>query len=64
MTADEIIAACDGADALVPTVTDNIDAALINAQLLQAGVNVYQIGLEKPSLEDIFLSLTAVEMTD
>jgi ABC-2 type transport system ATP-binding protein len=34
------------------------DAAMINAQLLQAGVNVYQVSLEKPSLEDIFLSLT------
>ena len=34
------------------------DAAMINALLLQAGVNVYQVGLEKPSLEDIFLNLT------
>ncbi len=29
MPADEIIAACDGADVLVPTVTDSIDADLI-----------------------------------
>lgn len=34
------------------------DAALINAQLVQAGHQVYQISLEQPSLEDIFLSLT------
>ncbi len=34
------------------------DAALINTQLVQAGHQVYQISLEQPSLEDIFLSLT------
>ena len=34
------------------------DAAMINTQLLQAGVSVYQVSLEKPSLEDIFLKLT------
>ena len=34
------------------------DAALINTQLVQAGHQVYQLGLEHPSLEDIFLSLT------
>jgi hypothetical protein len=31
---------------------------MINAQLVQGGVNVFYLGLGKPSLEDIFLSLT------
>jgi ABC-2 type transport system ATP-binding protein len=34
------------------------DAAVINAQLVQAGHKVYQLGLTHPSLEDIFLNLT------
>jgi ABC-2 type transport system ATP-binding protein len=34
------------------------DAAVINAQLVQAGHKVYQLGLTHPSLEDIFLTLT------
>jgi lantibiotic transport system ATP-binding protein len=34
------------------------DAALINAQLVHAGHQVYQLSLVQPSLEDIFLTLT------
>jgi ABC-2 type transport system ATP-binding protein len=34
------------------------DAAMINSQLLGAGVSVYQVGLERTSLEDIFLKVT------
>lgn len=34
------------------------DAALINARLVQAGHQVYQLSMEHPSLEDIFLKLT------
>ena len=34
------------------------DAALLNAQLVSAGVNVFHLCLEQPSLEDIFLKLT------
>ena len=34
------------------------DAAMLNAQLVQAGINVYHLSLEQPSLEDIFLTLT------
>ena len=34
------------------------DAAMLNSQLVQAGINVYHLSLEQPSLEDIFLSLT------
>ncbi|MBN2002459.1 MAG: ATP-binding cassette domain-containing protein [Anaerolineae bacterium] len=34
------------------------DAAMINAQLVHANINVYHLTLEQPTLEDIFLSLT------
>lgn len=34
------------------------DAAMINTQLVRAGINVYHLSLEQPSLEDIFLALT------
>jgi lantibiotic transport system ATP-binding protein len=34
------------------------DAALLNSLLVGAGVNVYHVSLERPSLEDIFLKLT------
>jgi hypothetical protein len=31
---------------------------MLNAQLVQAGINVYHLSLERPSLEDIFLAVT------
>jgi lantibiotic transport system ATP-binding protein len=34
------------------------DAAMINTQLVRAGINVYHLSLEEPSLEYIFLALT------
>jgi ABC-type multidrug transport system ATPase subunit len=34
------------------------DAAMVNAELVSEGVNVYHLTLEKPTLEDIFLTLT------
>lgn len=34
------------------------DAALINRQLVENGLNVYHLQLEQPTLEDIFLTLT------
>jgi lantibiotic transport system ATP-binding protein len=34
------------------------DAAMINAQLVQAGHQVYELNMVHPSLEDIFLTLT------
>jgi ABC-2 type transport system ATP-binding protein len=34
------------------------DAAMINSHLLGAGVSVYQVSLERPSLEDVFLKVT------
>jgi len=35
------------------------DAAMINAHLVGAGINVYHLGLEQPTLEDIFFTLTS-----
>ena len=43
---------------LVVAANRRSDAALVNAQLVRAGVNVYELALEKPNLEDIFLTLT------
>ena len=37
------------------------DCALINGQLVAAGVNVFHVSLEQPSLEDIFLKLTEAD---
>lgn len=37
------------------------DAALINAQLVRAGVNVYHLAAQRPSLEQVFLRLTGNE---
>jgi ABC-type multidrug transport system ATPase subunit len=34
------------------------DAAMLNTQRVRAGINVYHLSLEQPSLEDIFLALT------
>jgi ABC-type multidrug transport system ATPase subunit len=34
------------------------DAALINSQLVDGGVNVYHLALSQPTLEDIFVDLT------
>jgi ABC-type multidrug transport system ATPase subunit len=34
------------------------DAAMINAQLVRQGVNVYHLSLQQPTLEDIFMTLT------
>jgi len=34
------------------------DAALINAQLVGQGVNIYHLTLEQPTLEDMFITLT------
>jgi ABC-2 type transport system ATP-binding protein len=42
---------------IIPT-HKRIDAAIINAQLVNAGINVSRLGIQQPSLEDIFLKLT------
>jgi lantibiotic transport system ATP-binding protein len=43
---------------LTVPVNGSSDAAMINAQLVKAGHQVYQLSMVQPSLEDIFLSLT------
>ena len=48
----------NGSQKLYVQANGDSDAALINRQLLENGVQVFQVNLEKPSLEDIFLSLT------
>jgi ABC-2 type transport system ATP-binding protein len=48
----------DGSHRLAVTVNGVSDAALLNGQLVRAGVNVYHLVLSQPSLEDIFLALT------
>jgi len=35
------------------------DASMINTQLIQDSINVYHLNLEQPTLEDMFLNLTA-----
>jgi ABC-type multidrug transport system ATPase subunit len=42
---------------IVPA-ADRSDVAMINRQLVEAGLNVYSLDLQEPSLEDIFLHLT------
>jgi ABC-type multidrug transport system ATPase subunit len=48
----------NGGDQLRVAVNGQSDVAMINAQLTGGGVNVFQLNLEQPSLEDIFLELT------
>ncbi len=48
----------DGNNHLNVQVNGTSDVALINAQLVRAGINVYELALVQPSLEDIFLALT------
>jgi ABC-2 type transport system ATP-binding protein len=48
----------NGGNRLCVTVNGQSDVAMINAQLTGGGVNVFQLSLEQPSLEDIFLELT------
>ncbi len=48
----------DGNNHLTVEVNGNSDVAMINGQLVRAGLNVYQLNLEQPSLESIFLNLT------
>jgi ABC-2 type transport system ATP-binding protein len=51
----------NGGNQLCVTVNGQSDVAMINAQLTGGGVNVFQLSLEQPSLEDIFLELTMGE---
>ena len=70
MSAQQIIDACDGADVLVPTVTDRIDADLINnlpdsVQLIaNFGVGVNHIDLEAAAAQKIVVTNTPGVLTD
>ena len=70
MSADEIVAAADGADVLVPTVTDRIDADLI-ARLPDSvdlianfGVGVNHIDLDAAAARKIVVTNTPGVLTD
>jgi ABC-type uncharacterized transport system ATPase subunit len=49
----------NGGHRLTVAANGRSDAAMINAQLVREGVNVYHLGLEQPTLEDIFITLTS-----
>jgi ABC-type multidrug transport system ATPase subunit len=51
----------NGGQRLAVAASGRSDAAMINAQLVGAGVNVYHLCQEQPTLEDIFLTLTEQE---
>jgi ABC-2 type transport system ATP-binding protein len=51
----------NGSQKLYVEANGQSDAAMINSQLLGSGVSVYQVKLERPSLEDIFLKVTSEE---
>jgi ABC-2 type transport system ATP-binding protein len=51
----------NGSQKLYVEANGQSDAAMINSQLLNAGVSVSQVSLERPSLEDIFLKVTSEE---
>jgi ABC-2 type transport system ATP-binding protein len=49
----------NGSQKLYVEANGQSDAAMINMQLMDASVSVYQVSLERPSLEDIFLKVTS-----
>ena len=50
----------NGGHSLTLAVNGAADAARINMQLVQSGVNIYNLSLQQPTLEDIFLAVTQV----
>ena len=70
MSADEIVAACDGVEVLVPTVTDRIDADVINRLpesielIANFGVGVNHIDLEAAAARKIVVTNTPGVLTD
>jgi ABC-2 type transport system ATP-binding protein len=49
----------NGSERLVVASHQREDVAKINTQIVNAGISVFHIGLEQPSLEDIFLKFTS-----
>ena len=70
LSAAEILAKCDGADVLVPTVTDEIDAALITALpesvrlIANFGAGVDHIDLDAAAARNIVVTNTPGVLTD
>ena len=70
MTSEQIIASCEDADVLVPTVTDNLDAGLIvslarNVRLIaNFGVGVNHIDLNSIAARNIVVTNTPGVLTD
>jgi ABC-type multidrug transport system ATPase subunit len=48
----------NGGHRLTVAANGRSDAAMLNAQLVREGLNVYHLSLEQPTLEDIFMALT------
>lgn len=48
----------NGSTRLIVKINGTSDAALLNTQLVSAGVNVFHVSVGQPSLEQIFLTLT------
>jgi len=48
----------NGGHRLAVVANGRSDAAMLNARLVGEGVNVYHLAIERPTLEDIFLTLT------
>lgn len=70
LNAEQIIKRCDGAQFLVPTVTDKIDAALINALpdsielIVNFGAGVDHIDLEATAARNLIVTNTPGVLTD
>lgn len=50
----------NGAHRIVVAANGQSDAALLNAQLVRGGINVYHLNLEQPTLEELFLQMTGL----
>ena len=48
----------NGSDRITVTANGNADAALINDLLVNAGLHVFHLSVQRPTLEDMFLTLT------
>jgi ABC-type multidrug transport system ATPase subunit len=52
----------NGGHRLTVAANGRSDAALVNAQLVSEGVNVFHLNLEQPTLEDMFMALTVADV--
>jgi ABC-2 type transport system ATP-binding protein len=54
----------NGGHRLTVAANEQSDAAMINAQLVGQGINVYHLNLHQPTLEDMFIKLTETPAGD